>query len=181
MLTHQTLVVTTFNRRLYDEYAHRFWDTFPHDNFDLAVYSEDELAIPHTPLTLHKQFVERNAHKTVRGFKYDAVRFCYKPYSIAQSVEDYAHKEYERILWIDADTVFLQPIDEKWIDYNLDKIGSTMTYMGRHNYYSETGMLLFNLRTSHTKKYIEDVKHLYDSNTLYDLDEQFASEKIKMA
>ena len=175
MLTHQTLVVTSFNRKLYTEYAHRFWDTFPHDNFDLAVYSEDELTIPYTPLELHTQFVERNKHKPVRGFKYDAVRFCYKPYSIAQSVEDYAHKEYERILWIDADTVFLEPVDEKWIDHNLDKIGSVMTYMGRHNYYSETGLLLFNLRTPHTKDYILDVKHLYDSNTLYALDEQHDS------
>ena len=163
MLTHQTRVITTFNNRLYKEYAHRFWDTFPHNNFDLTVYSEDSLDIPHNKLTLHTDFVERNAHKPVRGFKYDAVRFCYKPYSIAQCLEEVSGKEnLERILWIDADTVFLKEFDEKWIDHNLDKIGSTMTYMGRYNYYSETGLLLFNLRTPHTKDYIRAVRHLYN-------------------
>ena len=176
MLTHQTRVITTFNRRLYDEYAHRFWDTFPHDNFDLTVYSEDKLDIPYAPLTTHKAFVERNGHITPRSYKQDAVRFCYKPYAVAQCLEEVSGSEnLERILWIDADTVFLKEFDEKWIDHHLDSIGSIMTYMGRYRYYSETGLLLFNLRTPHTRQYILDVKHTYDSNTVYELDEQHDS------
>ena len=177
-MTMTTKVVTTFNNRLYKDYAHRFWDTFPHSELDLTVYSEEHLEIPHKHLYYQDEFVARNGHKITRDYKHDAVRFCYKPYAIAQCLEHectHNNTAYDRILWIDADTVFLRGLTEKWIDYHLDKIDSIMTYMGRYNYYSETGLLLFNLRHAQTRRFIHTVREYYDSNTVYLLEQQHDS------
>ena len=171
-----TKVVTTFNNRLYKEYAHRFWDTFPHDKLDLTVYSEEPLEIPHKHLYYQDEFVARNGHKRTRDYKHDAVRFCYKPYAIAQCLEHECRDDrYDRILWIDADTVFFRGLSESWIDENLYNSHTVMTYMGRHNYYSETGLLLFNLTHKETRRYIHTVREYYDSNTVYLLEEQHDS------
>lgn len=172
MHTHKTLVVTSTNLELYTQYAHRFLDTFPTDKLDLKVYSEDYgLPCKSTHLHLQEQFVERNTYRPVSSYKYDSVRFCYKPYSIAQAVEDYSHRDYTRLLWIDSDSVFHKAIDEDWITKHLYKQDTLMSYAGRINYYSETGILLFNLEHPNCYNYINSVRNLYDTDLLYLLKE----------
>lgn len=167
---HKTLVVTAYNRRLYSEYAHRFHSTFPHQHLDLAVVSEDNA--PHTTheLTAHQAFAEKNKHRPVKGFKHDAVRFCHKPYSIWTVLERIPRK-YTRLLWIDADTVFRKEIDESWITQHLYNEHSLMTYMGRPQYHSETGVLLFNLEHEQARDYVNTVVELYNTNKVYELRE----------
>lgn len=168
---HKTLVVTSFNEELYNSYAHRFWKTFPHTHLDLRVYSEEMLLpVKSTHLHLHSDFVERNSYRPVSSYKYDSVRFCYKPYTIAQAVDDYAHN-YTRLLWIDSDTQFHKPITEDWVTEHLYKEDCLATYMGRPNYYSETGVLLFNLEHPNTRAYINSVRQLYDTDMIYLLKE----------
>jgi len=168
---HKTLVVTSTNLELYSQYAHRFVDTFPHAQLDLRVYSEDYgLPCKSTHLHLQEQFVERNSYRPVSSYKYDSVRFCYKPYTIAQALQDYA-QDYTRLLWIDSDTVFHKEITEDWITKNLYKEDTLMSYAGRVNYYSETGLLLFNLEHPNTKNYIDSVRKLYDNDLIYLLKE----------
>ena len=172
MHTHKTLVVTSTNLELYTQYAHRFLDTFPTETLDLKVYSEDYgLPCKSTHLHLQEQFVERNSYRPVSSYKYDSVRFCYKPYSIAQAVEDYSHRDYTRLLWIDSDSVFHKAIDEDWITKHLYKQDTLMSYAGRINYYSETGILLFNLEHPNCYNYINSVRNLYDNDLLYLLKE----------
>ena len=172
MHTHKTLVVTSTNLELYTQYAHRFLDTFPTEALDLKVYSEDYgLPCKSTHLHLQEQFVERNTYRPVSSYKYDSVRFCYKPYSIAQAVEDYSHRDYTRLLWIDSDSVFHKAIDEDWITKHLYKEDTLMSYAGRINYYSETGILLFNLEHPNCYNYINSVRNLYDNDLLYLLKE----------
>jgi len=168
---HRTLVVTAFNERLYKSYAHRFVDTFPTDLLTLKIYSEDVLDIKSTHLHIHRDFVERNSYRPVSSYKFDSVRFCYKVYAIAQALEDYAYDDYDRLLWIDADTVFHKQIDEDWITTHLYKKDCLMTYMGRPNYYSECGLLLFNLAHPRTHNYINSVRNLYDTDNIYLLKE----------
>lgn len=166
----KTAIVTTFNQRLYDAYAKDFLNTLETE-CDVYVYSEE--SIPETNTTLlHKQadFVERNKHRPTRNFKYDAVRFCYKPYAIAQCLEDYGHR-HERILWIDADTHFLKPITDAWIDQHLHKEDTIMTYMGRPNYHSECGVLLFNLQHTRTWDFVKTVERIYNTDEVYMLKE----------
>lgn len=172
---HKTLAITTFNKELYSAYAHRFVETFPHRDLDLKIYSEDTaFEFKTTFLHLPKEFVERNSHRTIRSYKNDAVRFCYKPYAIAQCLGDWAYK-YTRLLWIDADTRFHKRITEDWIDEHLYKESALMTYMGRPNYYSETGLLLFNLEHPECHNYINTVRNYYDTDNIYLLPEQHDS------
>jgi hypothetical protein len=163
MSTHRTLAITTFNNKLYKEYAHRFVETF--SGIDLRVYSEDILDIKTQHLYYQEQFVKRNSHRTTRNFKYDAVRFCYKPYTVAQALDEYGY-EYSRLLWLDADTVFKKPITEAWIDEHLYG-PAILSYLGRPNYHSETGLLLFDLRHRLTPDYINTVKSYYDTDNIF--------------
>ena len=173
---HKTLCITTFNAQLYKDYAHRFTDTFPKHHLDLKIYSEEGgLAVKTTLLHTHQDFADRNKHRQVRSYKYDAVRFCYKVYAISQALEDYAYDNYTRLLWIDADTVFHKEFSEEWITKHLYREDSIMGYAGRTNYYSECGLLLFNLQHPKTRAYIGTVRRYYDTDNLYLLPEQHDS------
>lgn len=168
----KTLVVTTFNQRLYEEYAHQFWSTFPHGELDLAVYSETELPIPHRRLVAHSGFVAQNAHRPTRNWKLDAIRFCYKPFAMYQATREFV--DYDRLLWIDADTHFHKPITESWIDEHLYKPNTAGSYMNRPNYHSETGVLLFNLHEG-GEQWIEHTVKYYATGEIWNLQEQHDS------
>ena len=64
-------VVTTLNKKLYNAYAKRFFETYNWP-FDLTVYSEDMLDIPNYNTIVRsiydevpscEEFVERNKHR----------------------------------------------------------------------------------------------------------------------
>ena len=171
-----TLIVTSYNKRLEEQYAHRFFNTYKGE-LDTMLVSEDILSsgATHTiPLTAHENFVRMNAWRKTQDFKQDAVRFCHKPYSIWTAVYDvyepHEQGKYDSILWIDADTVFKLPITQQWVDDAFRHTG-IMTYMGRPRYHSETGVLWFNLNNPSMRDYIESVIELYNTNKIYELDE----------
>jgi hypothetical protein len=53
----------------------------------------------------------------------------------------------------------------------LYKEDALMSYAGRVNYYSETGILLFNLEHPNCNNYIRSVRNLYDNDLIYLLKE----------
>ena len=172
----KTLALTSYNHKLYEDYAHRFLDTYQGE-LDLAIASEDQLPTLDRVLTLkmtaHKNFVKMNAWRRPKGYKQDAVRFCYKPYAIWTAMDSIRNSEdhnYTGLLWIDADSVFHKPITEEFVQERLHTDG-VMTYMGRPNYYSETGVLYFNLLNPKTRYYVERVIELYNTNEIYELSE----------
>ena len=152
----------------YEQYGKRFVESAEqYLRVPLVIYSEDLLECKTTHLTLQEGFVERNSHRPTHNFKYDAVRFCYKPYAVCQCVDDYVYEEYDRLLWIDADTHFLKTVTEDWITDNLDEHGAMLNYFGRPNYHSETGLLLFNLRHESIIDYLREIQRLYDTDRVY--------------
>ena len=156
----------------YAQYGKQFVESAQqHLKVPLIVYSEHLLETKTTQLILQEAFVERNTHRPKTNFKYDAVRFCYKPYAICQCVDDYVFEEYDRLLWIDADTHFLKDITEQWITQNLWDKYALLNYFGRPNYHSETGVLLFNLRHAKLQEYLTEIQRLYDTDELYMLKE----------
>ena len=50
-----------------------------------------------------------------------------------------------------------------------------MSYLGRGNHYSECGFLYFNLRHPDTLAYANRMKHMYDTDGIYNLKEQHDS------
>jgi len=169
--------VTTFNKRLYDEYAHRFMSTYNWP-FELIVYSEDEIPNVETFNTFDlipkcKEFVERNGSRKVpdlKGstFKFDAVRFCYKVYVYTHEILKQIEAGTDGLICIDADSVFYNPIDVDWMKQKIHRDGYMMTYLGRPRPdYSECGYLYFNLKHPHTKYFAEAVQEMYNSDMVY--------------
>jgi len=177
-------VVTTLNKKLYKDYGHRFFETYNWP-FDLHVYSEDMLNIPHSDIIPRsifdevsscEEFVERNKDK-FKGDKYkdywaDGVRFCYKVYAYTDFIMN--NEDYDSIICIDADSVFYKPIDVNWIKEHIHRDDCMMTYLGRPNY-SECGFLYFNMKHKETKHYAKIMKDMYDTDHIYDLKEQHDS------
>lgn len=179
----KTAVITTLTEQLYNEYAHMFFDTFPYENLDLFVYLDEndfdksfleKYSVKILRLTKHKDFCERAKNKGIQSgdfkkagnFRHDAKRFCYKVYTMWQAIHEL---NYDNVLWLDADIKFYDKIDQNWILKYLHTDG-IMSYMGRYNNYSETGVLYFNLKNTDVKNYINDVINVYDSDDIWNWD-----------
>ena len=86
-----SILFTTYNKRLYDEYAHHLVESYAETNqkLRLFVFVEDNVTlypsvknVTYLDLFQHepelRKFIERNKHKPVDSFFKDAVRFSYK-------------------------------------------------------------------------------------------------------
>jgi len=169
--------ITTWNNKLYEEYAHRFKETY-NWTFPLKIYNEDECMMKAIPDL--KEFVERNKHRQpysdykVKGkeFLTDGVRFSYKVYAYTHAIMT---ENVDGLICIDADSVFYKKIDEEWVKKHLHRDECMMTYLGRGNNYSECGFLYFNLNHADTLAYANRMRSLYDTDGIYDLKEQHDS------
>jgi len=169
-------VITTWNNKLFDAYAHRFQKTY-NWSFPLKIYNEDGDMFDEVPNC--KLFVDRNKNR----YKYtsykekstdyikDGVRFCYKVYAYTHAI---LNEDVDGIIGIDADSVFYKPIDEEWLKKHIHRKDCMMTYLGRPNY-SECGFLYFNLKHKDTKDYAKYMQELYDKDIIYNLEEQHDS------
>jgi len=169
--------ITTWNNKLYEEYAHRFKETY-NWSFPLKIYNEDECMMKAIPDL--KEFVERNKHKQpysdykVKGkeFLTDGVRFSYKVYAYTHAL---MNENVDGLICIDADSVFYKKIDEEWVKKHIHRDECMMTYLGRGSNYSECGFLYFNLNHADTLAYANRMKSLYDTDGIYNLKEQHDS------
>jgi hypothetical protein len=159
------LTVTTWNNKLYKEYAHRFEKTY-NLSWPYTVYNEDDGMFEAIPDL--KAFVERNKDKPTDNFLQDAVRFSYKVYAYCHAIKQYKD-EYDFIMGIDADSVFYHPIPEDIVAKKLYKENCMMTYLGRGGQYSECGFLGFNLKHPETQNYAREMLKLYNSDEIYKL------------
>jgi len=169
--------ITTWNNKLYEEYAHRFKETYNWP-FTLKIYNEDECMMKAIPEL--KEFVERNKDRQpysdykVKGkeFLTDGVRFSYKVYAYTHALMT---EDVDGLICIDADSVFYKKIDEEWVKKHLHRDECMMTYLGRGDNYSECGFLYFNLNHADTLAYANRMRSLYDTDGIYDLKEQHDS------
>lgn len=158
-------VVTTYNNKLYNEYAHRFFSTYNWP-FDVVKYNEDDNLFDLVPEC--KKFVERNKKRPVRSYHFDGVRFCYKVYAYTHAM---LNENVDGLICIDADSVFHKPIDMEFIKEYLHKPDAMMAYLGRRYVHSECGFLYFNLQHPETKNYARMMKQMYDEDLIYNLKE----------
>ena len=162
-------VVTTYNNKLYKDYAYRFKQTY-NWKFDLIVYNEDEDLFDKIPDC--KSFIERNKNRPVKDFWVDGVRFSYKVYSYIHAI---LNTKCDGLICIDADSVFHKKIDEEWIIKHIHRDDCMMAYLGRGNNYSECGFLYFNLKHPDIKSYANRMLSLYNTDGIYNLKEQHDS------
>ena len=169
--------ITTYNNKLYKEYAYRFKETYNWP-FPLKIYNEDECMMKTIPEL--KEFVERNKDRQpysdykVKGkaFLTDGVRFSYKVYAYCHAI---INCNVDGLICIDADSVFHKKIDEEWIIKHIHRDDCMMAYLGRGNNYSECGFLYFNLKHPDIKSYANRMLSLYNTDGIYNLKEQHDS------
>ncbi len=149
---------TTFNSRLFEEYAHNFIETYlkTKQEIPLRCYVDDDYSYPRNPnisyIKLHEampqilQFKER--HKDIildleyeaftdEYFLQNAVRFSHKVF--AQVHSSFSKTKF---MYIDADNVFKDKITKDFVN-NFVPDDVTVTCYGRPNYV-ETGIIGYN-------------------------------------
>ena len=153
-----SIFVTTFNKRLYDSYAHQLIDTYkatkqkPH----MLVFVEDNPSLYPKVDKVHylnifdfepdcKDFINRNKERspikkvdsTATNFFEQAGRFSYKVF--AQSA---ARCWADKIFYIDSDCKFVDTIPRLWWQQCLPNL-TFLSFYDRPNQYTETGFVAF--------------------------------------
>lgn len=165
----RVLVITSFNEKIYNEYAYRFISTYNWP-YDLKIYTELKFKLHNEKFEMieleqdSKNFIERNKHRPVKNFLMDGIRFSYKVYSVIQAG---LKEKYDILIWVDADSVFYKPLTLEFIKQNLFKENYMMTYLGRGEHYSECGFLLWNLKHKDTQDYFKEMKNMYNNDLIY--------------
>ena len=179
-------VITTFNADGYAKYGQRMIQTFLQTwPVDLVVYAEDctvnetaanldvrDIAIVNELSAFKQQWLGvprangdvrgdpiRSKRKDAgKGFKWDAVRFSHKVYSIFHCAKN---TQTDWLLWIDADTVCHSPITH----VDLAKLCPDtvdLCFLGRRGKYTECGLYAMNLRSLRTQNFLTQFQRYYD-------------------
>jgi hypothetical protein len=102
---------------------------------------------------------QKHPDKTQRiGFRWDAVRFSHKVYSIFHCAEVC---DADVLMWLDADTICHSPITiEKLQD--LIPADRDLCFLGRKGKYTECGLYAINLRSESSKVFLKRFQWMYD-------------------
>jgi hypothetical protein len=179
-------VCTTFNADGYEKYGRRMIQTFLQNwPIDLVVYAEGcnvnetgfnlevrDIAIVNK-LSAFKQRWQgvpqangdvsadpvRSKRKDAgKGFKWDAVRFAHKVYSIFHCAN---HTNTDWLIWMDADTVCHSPITHDDLS-RLCPATTDLCFLGRRGKFSECGLYAMNLRSPRTRDFLTQFQKYYD-------------------
>ena len=170
------IFVTTFNRKLYDEYANQLIDSYINtkQSIPLYVFVEDDINYFKKADNVHyinlfeeepelKKFIERNKTNEAKSFTFDAVRFSYKVFA-----QNAARKYGQKLYYVDSDCVFVKQIPDKWFDECLPD-DTFIAFYDRPNQYTETGFVAFNENKLISKPFFNHYTKLYINDTVYKL------------
>lgn len=170
------IFITTFNRKLYDDYAKNLIDSYlkTKQSISLYVFVEGDLDYFKKSDKIHYidlfeeepelvKFIERNKANKVTSFRFDAVRFSYKVFA-----QNAARKYGQKIFYVDADCVFAKQIPNKWFDECLPD-DTFVSFYDRPNQYTETGFVAFNENKLISKEFFNHYINYYKEDTIFDL------------
>lgn len=113
--------------------------------------------------------------KNKGSFLFDAVRFANKVFCVTHSIKTSIEKDYDYIIWLDADTYTFRPMPRNFIE-SLLPTDSMLTYLGRENpeksdggKYPECGFVGYNLRNKHIQQFADDWEELYIKDKIFSL------------
>ena len=171
---------TTYNKKLFDEYAHRLIETYKstQQTLPMYVFVEDNIEdFPKVPNVTYVNlflkepechgFIERHKGLTPGHYLKDAVKFCYKVF--AQS----AAREFgDKLYYVDSDCVFVKQIPDTWFKECLPD-DTFLTFYDRPGNepanYTETGFLAFNNTKKVSNDFFNAYKDWYISDRIYKL------------
>ena len=104
--------------------------------------------------------------KARHDFRFNAIRFSYKPFAIHQCLE-YLPETTTHLIWTDADLRCKKKFSPSDLIEFLPASDELMSYLGRKDSYSECGFLGFNLKHNQTKSYINRMIQIYESGEIF--------------
>ena len=169
--------ITTFNKRLYDDYAHKFLQTYAEtkQTIKMICYVEEDFDYPKIDGVTYiniinempelVQFKERHKDKIWHDdsdFLQNAVRFSHKVFA-----QYHASKLNKKFMWLDADNIFMRQFPDNFMDTFIPDDTFT-TFYGR-DHYTECGVIGFNCTLDISKKFFDIYLSHYTKDTIYDL------------
>ena len=139
-------------------------------------YKDDPVAngkLTQIPDGVRRSNALQGLDKDKESFLWDAVRFSNKVFCIINAVRN--SKDYDYVLWIDADTFTFRPVPLDFFQ-NLLPHDTMLTYLGRENptlndggVYPECGFVGYNLRHPEIQNFITDWENLYKTGEVFDI------------
>ena len=104
-----------------------------------------------------------------KGFKWDAVRFAHKVYSIFHCAENC---NAEILIWMDADMICHTTLTESVLDAFIP-LDVDLCYLGRNGKFSECGLYSMKLHSERTRTFLKKFQDYYDNaeNGIFTLEE----------
>tara|TARA_Y100000592_G_scaffold101053_1_gene184992 strand:- start:347 stop:1114 length:768 start_codon:yes stop_codon:yes gene_type:complete len=184
-------IVTSFNKLLYEYYAHRFLHSYNWE-FDLHIYHEGWTPsdfdirdnIHYIDINSGKngnqlrRFQNKvgyyNVASTVNGrpdkiihgtdYKKDAIRFSYKVFAKTDFIlKSHISNSYDYVFWIDADVIFKKPISKRDVIKKFLPKEYAISFIHRPTYYSECGFVGYNLTHDSTINFVRKFREQYTS------------------
>ena len=112
----------------------------------------------------------RNKRKDAgKGFKWDAVRFAHKVYTIFHCAKN---TDADILVWMDADMYCHSPITMEQLSA-LCGTDKDLCFLGRKNKFSECGLYSMNLKSPRVQEFLKKFQYFYDNaeEGIFTLDE----------
>jgi len=175
------ILVTTFNKKGYEEYGKRMIETFDSE-VSLLIFTEDldnlDLPLGISKLDLLRtnpeitHFKDRVIHiyEKPQDYMQDAVRFCHKVFAMTYAGL-YTYRYTDKLFYMDGDTVFHKRLTEDFLNSILpDDCYACYLGRGKAPYYTETGFLGFNCQHPDHTEFMNGMREAYTKGWIWDLD-----------
>ena len=169
--------ITSFNKRLYDDYAHKFLQSYvdTKQTIKMICYVEEDFDYPKidgiTYINIMKEmpelvaFKERHKDKIWHDdsdFLQNAVRFSHKVFA-----QYHASQLNKKFMWLDADNIFMKQFPDNFVETFIP--GDTFTTFYGRNHYTECGVVGFNCTLDISKKFFETYVNHYIKDTIWNM------------
>jgi hypothetical protein len=125
---------------------------------DLVNFKNKWRGVPKANGDVRSDPVRSKRRDAGKGFKWDAVRFSHKVYSIFHCAKNCNS---DVLIWMDADTICHSPITISDLGRMIPS-DKDLCYLGRKGKFSECGLYSMNLHTDMTKSFLREFQRMYD-------------------